>query len=368
MSWAGHYLDGRSAGRRAARVRVTATVLEIVTDDGVTRRWPLAEVRQTQGSYPGEPVRLERGGALPETLIVEDVAVLAAVRSARGARRSRFHDPRRRAFRLPLTLGAAAAAVGLTGAFYAWGIPATASLATRLVPVAWEVRLGDAVYARLVRPEDRCQDAERQRAVDAVLARLTEHSETGTYHLQVTIVDRPDVNAFALPGGHIIVLRGLLERTDTPEMLAGVLAHEAQHVLRRHTTRTIIQHASTGLLVAAIAGDVTGLVAFALEGARVVGTLNYTRRAEEEADAQGLRMLLEAGIDPSGMVAFYDRVLADVDGNDRGGVARYLSTHPASRERADALRREAAARVTRTRRLLPDYDWKEVKRICTAGG
>jgi Zn-dependent protease with chaperone function len=365
MIWTGHYLDGRSAGRRPARVRITGSGLEILTDDGGVRRWPFAEIRQTQGRYAGEPVRLERGGEAAEALIVGDLALLTALREVTASHRGRFHDPRRRRLRAPLTLVAGLAALGLGGGLYAWGIPALAGLAVWLVPVSWEVRLGQEIFARLVQPEDRCADPERQRVIETVLARLTHAGSTGPYQLRVTVVDRPEVNALALPGGHIVVLRGLLDLTDSAEMLAGVLAHEAQHVLRRHTTRAIIQHASTSLMVGAIAGDVSGLVTFALEGARVIAELSYSRQAEEEADVEGLRMLTGAGISPAAMIKFFDRIGPEDEVGEPQGIRRYLSTHPTGRERAAALRR-LAGQAPVTPRLLADYDWKDVKRICGA--
>src|SRR2546422_11543762 len=73
-----------------------------------------------------------------------------------------------------------------------------------------------------------------QATVDAIVARLVVRAPD-TYRIRVTIVDHPAVNAFAAPGGHIVVLRGLLERTRTPEELAGVLAHEIQHVYHRRS-------------------------------------------------------------------------------------------------------------------------------------
>jgi beta-barrel assembly-enhancing protease len=362
MSWRGHYLDGRRADRRAATVRVSRTGLDITTDDGTTHYWPFAEVRQTQGAYAGEPVRLERGGEAAESLIVEDLAVLTALRAAAPPGR-RFHDPSQRRRRGVLTLAAGLAAIGLTGGLYGWGIPAMAGLATNLVPVAWETRLGDEVFSRVVRPEARCADPARQQVIDGIVSRLTSTGGSGPYQVRVTVVDWAEVNALALPGGHIIILRGLLDRTDSPEMLAGVLAHEVQHVLKRHTTRAIIQHASTGLMVAAIAGDVSGMVTFALEGARVVAALGYSRRAEEEADVAGFQMLLDAGIDPDGMIVFFERVLAGT-AREPEGSWQYLSTHPSTGERVQRLKALRANATPAAQRLLPKGDWADVKRIC----
>jgi predicted Zn-dependent protease len=363
MSWRGHYLDGRRAERRAATVRVSRLGLDITTDDGKTHHWPFAEVRQTQGAYAGEPVRLERGGEVAESLIVEDLALLSALRAAAPTGR-RFHDPGQRGRRGVLTVVAGCAAVVLAGGLYVWGIPVMAGIATHMVPIAWEARLGDEVFTRVVRPEARCVDAERQQVLDSIVTRLTAAAGTGPYRVRVTVVDWAEVNALALPGGNIIILRGLLDRTDNPEMLAGVLAHEVQHVLKRHTTRAIIQHASTGLMVAAIAGDVSGMVTFALEGARVVAALGYSRRAEEEADAAGLQMLLDAGIDPDGMITFFERVLGAGRETEPEGKWQYLSTHPSTRERVQRLRALLPDTASAAQRLLPDRDWADIKRIC----
>src|SRR5439155_1603227 len=154
--FAGHYLDGQTAVRRRALVRVTATGLEIQVEGGATLWWPLGAIRQTQGVYAGEQIRLERGGATSEVLVVDDPTLLAA-------------------------------------------------------------------------HERRCLDPALQTTVDAIVARLVARAPD-TYRIRVTILDHPAVNAFAAPGGHIVVLRGLLERTRTPAELAGVLAHEIQHV------------------------------------------------------------------------------------------------------------------------------------------
>jgi Zn-dependent protease with chaperone function len=365
MSWRGYYHDGRSAERRAATVRLAAETLEIAIDGEAIRRWPLAEVRQTQGSYAGEPVRLERGGSTPEVLVVEETAFLGALGGV-TPRRRRFHDPRGRRRRVALTLAAGLGALSLLASFYLWAIPLAAGVATRFVPVGWEVWLGDEVFARLFAPERRCAAPDGQRAIDAIVDRLTAAGGRGPYRLRVTVVDQPTVNALALPGGRVVLLRGLLEATDSPAMLAGVLAHEIQHVVRRHTTRAIIQYASTGLMAAAISGDVSGMVTLALEGARIVAVLGYSRRAEEEADTEGMRMLLAARIDPAPMVAFYERVLQPLDRSQESGFWNYLRTHPTVQTRTAGLRGLAAGAGSHAT-LLPDVKWAEVKQICSGG-
>ena len=363
-AWDGFYLDGRTAARRRVSIRPMRTGLEISTEAGATLWWPYPEVRQTQGFYAGEQVRLERGGELPETVLVDDASFLGALREVAPELGRRFHDPARRRVRVQLTLLAALAVVGATAGLYLWGIPALAAILAARVPVTWEERLGAAIVGELAPTGKRCADPARQRAIDAIAQALTATLASPPYTFRVLVVDARPINAFAAPGGYVVVYRGLLERTERPEELAGVLAHEFQHVLHRHVTRALFQDASTGLLLTALTGDVTGALAFGLEAARTLGKLRYSRAAEEEADADGMQMLLAAGIDPSGMVAFFE--LLRKEAPSLPGALEYLSTHPTTERRIERLQALAAAAEPPrpARPLLPDREWADVKRIC----
>src|SRR2546430_15893525 len=122
-AFAGHYLDGRSAARQPATIRLTATGLDIALESGATLWWPFAEVRQTQGFYAGQQIRLERGGPLAAMLLVDDVGFLAALHTAAPVVTRRFHDPRRRRARVQLTLPAPLAVVGGAARPSVGGVP-----------------------------------------------------------------------------------------------------------------------------------------------------------------------------------------------------------------------------------------------------
>jgi predicted Zn-dependent protease len=364
--WDGHYLDGRTPHRRPVRVVVGHAGLEVTRLDGDgSFRWPLAEVRQTQGFYAGEEVRLERGGDPAEALVIEDLAFLSALRAGALTAAARFHDPARRQLRPGLAGLAAVAAVALALGLYFWGIPALAAVAAARVPVAWEVALGDATMARLAPASRRCADPERQRQIDAIVATLLRPLPDPGYPFRVVVVDHAMVNAFAAPGGSIVVLRGLLERTDTAEELAAVLAHEIQHVRHRHTTRAILRDASTGILVAAVAGDVSAVATFGVQAARTLGDLRHSREAEREADRDGMRMLQQARVDPRGMLAFFESMQA-LEGQLPAGV-QYLSTHPTAGDRLRTLSALAAQPPPQPPvRLLAGENWDAVKGMCRA--
>ena len=360
--WAGSYLDGRTPARQPATVRVMREGLEITTGAAGTRFWPYRELRQTQGAYTGEEVRLERGGDLPETLLIPDSAFLASLHEAAPHMGLRFHDPRRRSARIRWTIAAAGGVLAATAAIYLWGIPLLAALVTPHVPVVWEESVGRSALSYLAPPERRCGDPVLSAAMDAIAARLVAARPRSPYTMRVYVVNRPVVNALAAPGGHVVILHGLLERTDTPEELAGVMAHELQHILRRHTTRAVIQDVGTGLLLMALTGDMTGPLAYGLETARALGDLRYSRRAEEEADREGMKMLLAARVDPAGMIAFFEKMQKEEGAQSQ--ALTYLSSHPMPAERIARLRSLAAAGTGPPEPLLPNEDWPALTKRC----
>jgi len=362
--WEGYYLDGKTAVRHRAVVRLLRTRLEIATETGHTAWWPYGEVRQTQGFYEGQEVRLERGGQLPEVLLIRDAAFLSALHRVAPETAGRFHDPSRRRRRIALTALAALAVVGITTALYLWGIPGMASVVAPHVPPSWEERLGRSVSEHLAPEARRCIETTRAQAIQDIADALLSTVRDSPYTFRIMVANNPSVNALAAPGGYVVVFRGLLEQTQTAEELAGVLAHEFQHILFRHTTRALLRHASTGLLLAAITGDMTGPMAYGLESARILGELRYSRQDEDEADRAGFRMLVDAGVDPAGMIAFFETLATKQPKTLT--LPPYLSTHPTTEGRIERLRSLDSRTQPATTRLLPGADWRDVRRICGA--
>jgi predicted Zn-dependent protease len=258
---------------------------------------------------------------------------------------------------------AAIAALGLAAAVFRWGLPAFATLVAARVPISWEVRLGDTVVDHLVPAENRCDDPILLDHLEQIVSALAARSPS-PYTLKIYVADDDTLNAFAAPGGAIVILRGLLKRTTRPEELAGVLAHEIQHITQRHSTRAILHHASAGVLVAALTGDVSGVAAFGLDAARNLGLLRYSRENETAADEKGLEMILAAGIDPSGMIAFYE-VLAR-EGPTLPRPLHYLATHPATGERVARIRQLAEGAGPPTVSLGTAEEWATLTTRCHA--
>ncbi len=161
-------------------------------------------------------------------------------------------------------------------------------------------------------------------AVQAIAARLTQSSR---YRYELHIVDDKTLNAFAMPGGFIVIHSGLIAATKRPEELAGVLAHEIQHVEQRHAIRGMIKELGLRGLWMVVTGDLGGTLAG--QAALEMTSLKFSRDDETEADHVGFDALVKAGIDPAGMPAFF-KIMSEQAAD---APAAFLSTHPLSVDR-----------------------------------
>ena len=359
--WDGHYFDGRTATRHEVKVSLMSEGLHIEKGDGTKLWWTYGELCLTRGSQPGDPIRLERGREIAEALVVEETGFLQAVEQVAPRVFSRFRGSTSRPEWLRIALVAAAGVVFVAWGLYVWGIPALAGAVAARIPVSWEERLGQSTLESLAPVKSRCTEPERLKILEGMVAQLVDTIPESPYTFRLTVVRGKMVNAFAAPGGYIVVYEGLLRKTSTPEELAGVLAHEIQHCLERHSTRTMLRRLSTQALIVVFTGGDEGMRAL-LELAGTLGDLSYSRSDEEEADREGLKMVQAAGIDPKGMARF----LSHLDGgeSDLPRSLKYLSTHPRTAYRIKQINRLAADAPTTPVPLLPGYPWSEIGNIC----
>ncbi len=363
--WEGAYFDGLSAKRTPVSVTPTAQGLKIQRPEGELL-WFYKDIRQTQGHYAGEPVRFEHGTDPTEALVIPDISCLTYIQRFSAAAAEHFHQPRLRRFRPYWILAAVCALLITVVGFYEWGIPMAAQKLAWQMPLAWEEKLGSTVVTSLAADLEDCENPKIQDAVSTLLKRLDAAAGTHPYDFRLRVVKHSQVNAFAAPGGYLVIYSGLLEKTRRPEELAGVLAHEVQHVLKRHATQSIFQQSALALLVAMVTGDVSGAAQGALQWAGTLGGLAYSRAYEAEADREGLALLVRAKIDPKGLADFFDTLSEENDSLPE--TLAYLSTHPDSRSRVRDLRQQAARHSNSGpyAPVLPGFeDWQTLMARCT---
>jgi len=213
-----------------------------------------------------------------------------------------------------------------------------------------EQQLGELAYAQMCPSLKELKNSRAAAAVGTIGKRLTAGS---SYHYQFHVVEDPQINAYALPGGHIVVYTGLLKAADGTGEVAGVLAHEISHVEQRHTLRNMIHALGLRALLGVALGNYSGGVWGDL--AEQLGNLSYSRELETEADKEGLKTLRRAGVTTHGMETFFKKMAARKD-----SPPALLSSHPAGEERLAALRTAIAEQPREHIRPFA-IDWERVK-------
>ena len=230
-----------------------------------------------------------------------------------------------------------------------WDLPDFGDSSTQALSPADERRLGEA-FLREVRARIAfVDDPEIEAYVDSLGQRLAAGYDGPARPFRFFVVAEDEINAFAGPGGHIGINAGLILNTESEGELASVLAHEIAHVTQRHVARRFEQQERSRLpvfagIIAAIAlgsqsaalGQATAAAAI---GSAAQQTLNFSRKAEREADRAGMQLLERAGYDPRAMPAFLEKLQTATRFLRK--PPEYLSTHPLTVSRIADLKARA---------------------------
>ena len=346
------FLDGRSARAHPAEVGIIDVAL-MIRADGMEHVWPLKGVRVER--HAGE-ARLSHRDSRDARLVMP-VADWDALSGPHGKAIARRGGRRETA----LVLSLAAVGLGVT-AFVFWGVPALSGPLARATPVAFEQRMGENFDNQMGLLFSRCEGAEGQYLLADLGRRIAAGADT-SFDVRVRAVHAPMINAFALPGGPILVTDDLIREARSPDELSAVIAHEVSHIEKRHVMQAVWRSLGIGLLLDAVVGGGSGAGQQAVILAGQATDLRYGRDAESEADRRGQDLLHALGLSSKGMAPFFARL----DGREAGEVgdaAEFLSTHPDSRRRAAAARSRQRAGAP----ALTEAEWAAVKAACGSGG
>jgi Zn-dependent protease with chaperone function len=330
----GHLFDGRSAAATPVRIASADGALTVSTLDGTTlHTQPLRWLRVSE-AFGSAPRQIELpGGAVVE---VPDGAALTGMLAAAG-RRPGLVD--RLEARWRSALGALVVCVGVLALAYLYGLPAAAGWVARALPVSAEERLGAGVLeildGRFIRPTTLTE--EEQRAAEQ---RVGEAAGLAAPAVKYRLLFRsarfgPSMNAFALPGGTVVLLDGLVRGTAGDDRLVAIVGHELGHAARRHSMQAFLESAGVGMVASLLWGDFSG------QAAAIPATLamfDYSRDAEREADEDAVRFLRAAGRSAQPMVDALCMLQSVEHEQEPGGLPKVLSTHPRLAERIANVR------------------------------
>ncbi len=220
------------------------------------------------------------------------------------------------------------------------------------VSVKTEEGFGDATYKVLV-PEG-SENVKASLTVNGFFAAMNVKT---AYNVRVTVVNGETVNAFALPGGHIVVYSALLEKMESYLELAALLSHEYSHVNNRHTTKAIFRKLGSKIFLGLLFGKMGSVTSVLVDHADNLKSLKYSRGLEKEADIDGLALLKARKIDPKGFADLFNHLKESVPA---GSMPEFLASHPDIDKRI-AYIREASANVAVEENALLKAIFEKIK-------
>lgn len=365
VSGTGIFFDGVTGTRHHVSVDLASAAMRISSANGdVLVEWPYTKLERL--SAAAGVLRLGcKGSDVLARLEIRSPALIAAI----GERSSTVDlgaasEGRERIQVVAWSIVAVVSLV-LVGVF---GVPFLAARATPLIPFAVERHLGKVVDMQLRSLLDKdhagsrfeCGAAASENAGRVALDKLVHRLEAGAdlkFPLTVAVLRRSEANAMALPGGWIYVFRGLIGKAETPDELAGVIAHEIGHVNHRDGTRAALESAGLSLLFGMLLGDFTGGGAVVV-AAKMTLQSAYSRDVEAAADAYSVTLMSKTGGNPRALGSILTRI-----GGAMEPAMKILLDHPETKARVATI--DAMAGASTGAPLLDAAEWTAVKQICS---
>ena len=221
-----------------------------------------------------------------------------------------------------------------------------------------ENKLGDLLMEQLKKTSKRVTNDSVNFAVNQIVKQICTANNIDQKNIKSVVLVNSNVNAFALPGDHLVVLTGAITYCKTPEELAGVMAHEIAHIEKDHVMKKLIKEVGISMLFVIAGGE--GTFEIINQVLKLVSSSAFDRDQETEADLYAVKLLTKAQINPSGLADFLFRLSGEQ--GDLSDDFEFLSTHPGSAERTETILSEIKKNPSNFKPLEVG-NWEEIKEL-----
>ena len=195
--------------------------------------------------------------------------------------------------------------------------------------------------------------------IDSLITQICVNNNINKERIKIHVLDKDEVNAFALPDGHLVIYSGLILAAENQEELSGVICHEIAHIELNHVMKKLVKEVGISTLLSmATGGSGSGVIK---ETAKKLSSTAFDRGLEKEADIKAVKYLIKANIDPEPYADFLYR-LSEEEGDAMKYLA-WINTHPLSKERAEYIMEHNNREVTEFEHVLSQKTWDKMKKI-----
>jgi beta-barrel assembly-enhancing protease len=354
------YYDGKSSTPQQILGWIDTDARQVVLEkDGKTIRWNVAELKYPEfkgadmatihfGNFPAQSVEFLEKSEFGRTLS----NILPKRTEGFWAFANEIVNSGFKGAALSFFL-VVSAMLGL----YFYVLPMAAESLAEQIPIEYEKKLGDKIFESMV--DSNSIDLEKTKLLQD-FAKKVKFKESG-YTYQFFVINEDQINAFALPGGKIVVYQALLDKLKSPEELVALLGHETYHVRSKHSIKGLSRELSGSLVFAVIVGDAGALGSLALNNAKKISGLQYSRNMETDADGGGLELLKDNTLDQKGMLDLL-KTLEEEEKKMGLDIPQFLSTHPLSENRIKAVKGRLDKEYIAKKRADLNISWEDLKK------
>lgn len=323
------YFDGQSSASKLTTIIFDENMIEfrLQTADGISLVWLLKDLQFEQYDSLLEL----RNKNYPSAILKIDDKDFSQKFYA-SMKQNKLVDVHRRLLNLGFSK-IAIIAVGLLGLIvlsYFFVLPPIAEKTPAILPDSFDNQIGNMFMENFLDVND--IDSSKTKYLRQFVSELNFKNQKP---LNFVVIKSKEVNAFALPNGQIIVFTAILEDMKNSDELVALLAHEASHVNRRHSTKMLCRNLAGYMLVSLLLSDVNGIMAVLADNAQQLHSLSYSRKFEQEADELGLKILIDNQVDPNGMVQLFEHL----EKESKFSIPKIISSHPLTIERKENMQK-----------------------------
>ena len=222
-----------------------------------------------------------------------------------------------------------------------------------------EKNLGDLLWESVKNSEKENKNILVEKVIDSIVNKICDANNIDKIFLKVHILNKDEVNAFAMPDGHLVVYSGLILNSDNASELAGVLSHEIAHIQLNHVMKKLVKEMGLSVLISITGGNSGGTVL--RETLKTLSSSAFDRNMEREADIKAVDYLLNAKINPEPLANFLYKISRNE--NESSKYFKWISTHPDSKERAEYIIEYSRNKNEDFKNVISDNSLKRIKEV-----
>ncbi len=353
-------LDAGSNEKIKTKIRVNEAGILLSDLSGLEQKIPFSQVSKNREFSSGFSLTVEMNGRKYNLHLSDEDALRELFKYAAVDLREDIREFLEHSASLLKIVGQGAAILIVLFAC-GWGLfqgtTAFSRQALLKLPPEWEVKLGTLAFSMMSEKDEVVDEQMLTQTIQEITVPLLTALGESPYEFKFHVIASPTVNALSLPGGNILIYTGLIEKAESPDELAGILAHEISHVTNRHSLQALGNQLGMSLFFTLLPGvSDSGLESLAPK----IAGLSFSRSQEEQADAEGLKLINRAGFNSEGMFTFFRRMSAEE--GSFGALMSLIATHPSSEDRLNLLQQLSLSFEKRSVvRPKLTFSWEEIK-------